>query len=69
MLGVLAQLGAGGTIRVLALILVLVALAIASVAIGNRYGSLWGGLVGIVVCPLVFVQIIRRMPTKSSRGK
>ena len=69
MFGVLAQLASGGTIRVVALILVLVALAIASVAIGNRYGSLWGGLAGIFVCPLVFVQIIRRMPTKNSRGK
>lgn len=35
------------------------ALAVASVMIGNRYGSFWGAFIGILIGPLVVAQLLR----------
>jgi hypothetical protein len=44
----------------LELVVIVVLGSILAVMIGNRYGSIWGGVVGIVVVPLVAVRFIRR---------
>lgn len=57
--GVLRRAATLPLLQVALMVAWLLLIAIAAVMIGNRYGDFWGGVVGIVVGPLVLVRMLR----------
>jgi hypothetical protein len=52
-------------LNVLIMIAWIVIIATVAVIVGNKYGQIWGYVLGIFVGPLVMVRLIRSVPSKN----
>jgi NADH:ubiquinone oxidoreductase subunit K len=61
--GVVKRLSRSGTRTLIVFSVLLIALAVICVEIQDRFGSTWGGIVGILVVPLIVASFMRKNET------
>jgi uncharacterized membrane protein len=59
LISVIRNLLRSGPARLFGFIAGVICIAIVAIVIGNRYGATWGGVIAIVIGPLIMVRILR----------